>query len=226
MAYRDVVIADAPLVYFRPGRSPSPILMSHGTKAAGMVVNSNSALSALTGIAPDAGSLVAVTQWTCFFGSFLPKPWTLECWAFSAWDGAAAQNTAFLTCNPDGSVSQLFGFSAKGTNQWTALNAPSSSLLSGTRLQATWQHLVTTANGSVLGFYVDGVSQGTVTDNLVTNTFGTEMITGISGGNAGMFVCEMAFYNTVLSSSRISAHHAAGAGAGPPQPVNGLASCA
>lgn len=88
-----------------------------------------------------------------------------------------------------------------------------------------WQHLVVTVDGTTLTFYVDGTSAGSTADHTSLNTFGTQIITAISGLSIGIFVAEIAFYHSLLSSSRVAAHHSAAVLIGPPSVANGLGSC-
>jgi hypothetical protein len=225
-AYSSAVLADAPLIYFRPPRMGTAIVYSQGSQSAALTAGTATALAAYSGPVSDAASIVAATQYQSVFPGAVSKPYSLECWVWTSHDGSTAVVGDFLTANPDQSVSNLFGFSWGGVAAFHAIQPTSGSQIAGVRVPMSWQHLAVTVDGTTMTLYVDGSSAGTTADHTALNTFSTQIITNVTGFNTGVFVAEVAFYASLLSGSRVAAHHTAGAPASvPPQALNGLASC-
>ena len=226
MSYSGEVLADSPLVYFRMPRSPSNIIYSQGSKQAALCVQSATTVGAYTGVTPDAGSIVAATQYQSIFGGAIPKPYSLECWAWTSHQGSAALVGSFLTANPDQDAgANPFGLIWVGPSQFKSQQPASGGVVTATRTPMAWAHLVVTVDGTNLILYVNGSSAGSTADHTTLNSFSTQVITNVSGFNNGIWVAEIAFYTVALSSGRVAAHHSAGSTGSPPMPISGLASC-
>jgi len=234
MSYAGTVAADSPLLWFRCRESYGASLISSGSDNVPAFPTSRpGAQLGLTGIAIDGGAI-------CTFESALMAAYTstqlvastgfsLETWVYVAPVGSVSGGSAVdlvVQVTFGGLASLQLGVTGL---TWKAVlrdnNGAAHDVQGGSNLGPNrWHHLVGVqhAGTALKELWVDGVSQGTGTGNVIASAqYGVFTIR--PGGTDGPpFVGEMAVYAHELSGSAIAAHHAAAELSGPPTQRNGL----
>ncbi len=227
-AYRDAVLADGPLVYWRLGDSSlATTLDSSGNSrngAYGSTGGTDVTLGTAGLIAGDSNTAATFhgsvsTDWA----QIADAPWmdvtdlTLECWIKHGAMGGGAEN--LWDRDPAGTRMFQWRLETSGKLRFTDLAGGITSLDSvATFTDNVKHHLVTTFTGGVVRTYVDGVQDATSTGHAALNAVNCPLTLGASYGNTGGLlqpfngvIDEAAYYGTALSAVRIAAHYAAGA---------------
>ena len=230
--YGDAVAADSPSSQWRLGESSGTTaydwasgddvtLSSDSTRGvAGALKGDSDAATTFTGAATVPG---VSTQ-------NLPGPQTfsLEAW-FSTTSTAGGKIVGFGNSNTGASSNydRHLYLDNSGKVVFGVYNNNTYTLSSSAALNdGKWHHVVGTLGSGGLALYVDGVKQGTRTDDTSAQPFsgywriGGDNLNGwpnqpSSSAFAGS-IDEVAVYPTVLSDSRVAAHYAAGVGANQP----------
>ena len=139
--------------------------------------------------------------------------WSMECWVKMPSVSANASNSAVILQlgNPaSNEEAQIYVSSTSHINLTMDSYGPTVTGLVASNNVA--YHLVATYDGTNLTLYINGASQGSAacTPNITTETsvvLGNDYLsdTGLNGYLQGV-----AYYNTVLSASRVNAHYMAG----------------
>jgi hypothetical protein len=142
---------------------------------------------------------------------------TIEAWVKPNWSSTSKQ-----ILSKGANSGTLYMASGGGTSYNLAgINKDySGSMLYGSQIipdDTNWHHLVATANGAAANLYLDGASIGsTTTSSRMTSSTTSPLLIGADTGPSTYFdgsIKWVAYYSTVLSSSRVAAHYAIGAGA-------------
>lgn len=224
MTYTDEVLADAPLTYYRLAEQSGATTMLDASSNARDGVYSGSLMFQQTGL------LVGDTD-PCvrFIGSgygytpnaaWMSTPaWTLEAVVKKmddSWAVVAASDAFELTITDTGTLLATIHTSA-GT---TSLQGGSG--LGVGSVGATTHHVAATYDGATLSLYVDGTSVGSKGYVATPNAVTSDLFVGIAANGTdypfGGFLDEVAFYETALSESRLSAHAAVARGETPTPP--------
>lgn len=212
--YKNVVIADAPISYWRLGESSGTTAADEMGANAGTYVNGptlgvagalgdgNTAITC----APSSQQYVNVAGLTV-----VPAAWSLECWfkttalvndnGIIGWSGVGT---------PDAGLSFNNFLRIKLHVGATDMNFdPIGSFIDG-----VWHHLVGTYDGTSGRVYLDGVlGAGPTTLAFTAGTNSTTFKLGQygnpSGSNYDGSLDEGAFYNFALSDAQVAAHYAA-----------------
>ncbi|MBI5388422.1 MAG: hypothetical protein HZA90_27470 [Verrucomicrobia bacterium] len=230
--YAAQVIADRPEAYWRLNETNAPAILDsmgrhHGTTYAGSTPDDGSHFGfAQTGaLAEDADTSIRFTtsSHTRINVPYSPTlnatNFTVECWANLASLPGANTWIAPLASTDGGNVG--YALYAGGTSgQWESWFYVGGGFRVGygTTTQVNdWVHLVMTYDGQTQLFYVDGVPTSSILASFYPNPQRPFFIgAGRNEVAAGEFwfngwIDEVAYYPTVLTAERISAHYAVGA---------------
>lgn len=226
MAYRDEVLADAPVLYFGLDGTGTTAQTNLGT-AGGTATAPTTAPT--TGQTPPTN--VAGAAW--LFGSgtsaYLTRTGltTGTAWTIEFWYKRSVTTSA---------VRRLFRVNQTTTTYFEVTINPGTGLLnvvdnsgmnngitSATLIDNAWHHVAIVRSGnSNHEFFIDGVSQGTLIGTGTAKTSATVYIGGYTSSNSGAssYLDEVAFYNTALTNTRILAHYNVTLSAGAPVSVS------
>ncbi len=223
--YRDVVLADRPLAYYRLGDTGAVArdeIGAHDGTYEGAVPHAKGAIAGDGDGAAvfDGSTFVRIGEAFAFLDH---APFSLEAWISV---GAALPDTTQCVV-----AKNITGTPGAGPQHGWAM------YLYGTdgRIQASryhdgveeevfgdpiavgrWTHVVATYDGTELAVYVDGEPTGRGPSPSPISAFVNDLTIGASrGGTACRFrgmIDELAIYDAPLSSARIRAHHRAGIG--------------
>lgn len=244
-AYKDEILADTPLGYWRLGEignapAISPIANLGSTGAAAEGTYQNFVVTA------QPGALASGTNTAAYFSGtgYAEIPWTAETnpsgpFTVEAWIKPAVLTTDFFS--PLSSIN--FGDASRAgwqiyqtpTNQWEfrAGNAQSATYLAtvtgGTATAGTWTHLAGVYDGTNLILYINGTAVATspLTGAFSPNT-GTSLGIGARILPTGVdrylnsTIDEVAIYPAALSPAVIASHTANATSAAPAQTYNQL----
>lgn len=218
MSYSGVIAADNPAIWYRFTDGGNSVYRSFGSRPAYGRNNLTGETLGWTGVATDGGS--------CAVNAGLSNQRALDlvagvtAYSFEAWIWLVGVSTG--SSNPPGNpfIKGTYGCGAAACGvQWETASGPlwqgqgpTGTTLNGfTQPFNQWTYLViTVAVGSLITFYQDGTSIGTIPE---TNTAPLVPEFGITWLNAlafsPIFVAEPAVYTYALSSSQVGNHHAA-----------------
>lgn len=218
ISYKNTVLADNPLSYYRMDAASGTVETDLGSRAQNATINGTVSYSQTGAILGDTDKAMKPNGTTGYLSvptTSLPtgsSSFSMECWVnFSSLPGAgvypvviangsnATNQEVSIYCNGDGPNVMNAGING-GTD------IPATSSISANK----WYHIVVTYNGTTCTLYQNGVSQAT--QNLTFNiTYGSLTIAQeFSAHFAGCTIDEVAFYSTALSSTRVLAHYNAG----------------
>lgn len=214
--YRDVVLADGPLAYYRLGESVGPTARDETGRFDG-TYRGACALGAAGAIGGDADTAVAFDDdCTVDLGdrfAFADKaPFTVEAWVMSAGQGnyqhvftrqlrvgSPVDGYALLLNTPTTALAERFTSGAGAQTDPSTLPA------------GKLAHVVLTYDGAALRLYADGAPPSIVGDDRVMSTLGAKAFIGSTGGGnyfSGV-IDEVAIYDKALTPDRIEAHRKA-----------------
>lgn len=221
-SYRDTVMADAPLGYWRLGDVGDVAKDETGQnpgKYTGTFTRTNGALGGDGDGAAvfDGKSYVEVGDVFPFVGT---APYTIEAWV------APAATTSSTACMLARNVSGDSGSAADGyafyigaspatrVNSSRYRDAKESGVSGGELRFDTFAHVVATFDGTSLAIWVDGERAAQGLTETALQSFAGKLTIGASRGGAQCYfrgsLDEVALYGIALSPDRIRAHHAAG----------------
>jgi hypothetical protein len=211
--YRDNVLADAPVSYWRLGESSGTAaadLMGRnpGTYTGGFTLGQAGALPG------DPNTAVLLNGTTGYVQApnstslgLADGPLTLE-----AWVRRNSVNRNDIIIHKGTGAYQMLLTSG---NRLALAKANTATIVQSTRTvtDTAWHHVVATKNGAVSKLYIDGVDvTGTITNQTLINATSSALRLGTDSGTWMSGVLdEVAIYNKVLTPQRISAHYAAAA---------------
>lgn len=222
--YRDLILSDAPLAYYRLG-DQGPIAkdevgghdgvykgtVTHGAGAIAGDANGAATFDGASGYV-DAGDVLPFV---------MTAPFTIEAWTSpvsGAKDPMCVASKSFAQGGLSGSITDGWTFYLdSGTNALNTaryLNGAADTVQGGALPNGRFSHVVTTYDGAKLTIFVDGISvaSGASSRSLVSHT--QPLTIGASRGGIYCFfrgtLDEVAFYGVALPAARIAAHHAAG----------------
>lgn len=221
--YRDAVLADGPVAYYRLGDDGAAAVDETGAHAGTYVGAVTHAKGAIAGDDDRA----AVFDGASFvdLGDMLPfverAPYTLEAWIAPSSSGdtqcAVARNISLGgSGSTDGYAVYTFG---------SPLSLSASRYIDGNEQEAafdgfasgTFTHVVATYDGSAIALYVSGELVATRASIGRIASFSNHLTIGASRGGTTCFmrgaIDEVAVYDKALSSERVRAHHRVGIGA-------------
>lgn len=219
-SYRDVVLADAPIAYYRLGETQGEIATdATGVGPLGQYIGvSFAALGALANdpdtaikLVPEAPpSAVNLGDNFMFTGT---APFSIELWIKSA-----AEDTRynFVVCKETGSPRTGYAMHYRGDAGVTLerFSNDEARSVTGRVLQpGLFAHVVGTYDGTYLRIFVDGLPAGkATTDTRELANYPARAVIGSSSAyssTANGVVDEVAFYDKALSIDQVAAHFAA-----------------
>ncbi len=225
-AYRAVVLADAPLAYYRlddQGMTAKDEVgahdgvykgtVTHGAGAIAGDTNRAATFDGMTGYV-DIGDVLAFTN---------DAPFTIEAWASpvnGATDPACIASKSFASGGVGGNISEGYTVYLRQDGNTVTVARYRSGVddtISGPSVTSgTFTHVVATYDGATIAIWIDGVSvaSGASTRALVSTT--QPLTIGASRGGIYCYfrgaLDEVAIYGKALAGGTIRAHHAAGLG--------------
>jgi hypothetical protein len=217
--YRDAVIADTPLSYWRLGDSGTvakdEMGVHDGTYVGGCTHGRPGAIAGDSNTATAFDGSSCEVQLPDAFGFPGNAPFTVEAW----FDLSVAPTIFFHlftketrdTTNPiDGYsllISPTIGVEIERVVAGSVNKSPAMVVPTG-----QWAHAVAVYDGTQLLMYVDGVSIGTRPETAVANAISTPALIGAqsTGSYFTGDIDEVAIYDHALSAARIALHHQLG----------------
>ncbi|MEJ7696122.1 MAG: LamG-like jellyroll fold domain-containing protein [Candidatus Limnocylindrales bacterium] len=220
LSYRETVLADAPVAYWRLGETTGVAADTAGSLSGwygGTTVRGVSGA-----IAGDPDGAVSLDGSSGYIGvpDYTPLdlgngPWSVELWA------KRNTTTATQALIDRGPGSYQITFSGS-TGKFTVARNGAGTIAreSGTTTDTAWHHFVVTKNGSAIRIYKDGVdvtsnTAATSLTNSSTNLWFGRWNDGSVYGNVRLD--EVAIYPAVLSGTRVAAHYQAASSGGAAQ---------
>ena len=208
MGYRELVIADGAVAYWRLGETSGTVARSEvgsfdGTISGGVTLNQPGALSDGNKAMAFNGTTGKVTGAAISF----PVGCTFEAWINF---NTLAQKAVFS--NRPGNSGIYFGVTSAG-RAFLFMNPPTSCTISGSRNLANgaWHQIALTFDGTTARMYSDGIPDGTVATTGAATALAWSI--GHDVQNIEYFngsIDEVAIYPTTLTPAQIAAHYAAG----------------
>jgi len=227
MSYSSVITADTPAIWYRFVDGGLSAYRSFGSDPAYGRNNPTGESVGWTGIATDGGA-VAVNAGLSNQRALAAHTGTTA-YSFEVWIWLVGVSTG--SSNPPGNpfIKGTYGCGSGACGvQWATASGPlwQGQGPTGTTLNAftqpfnQWTHLVITVTvGSLITYYQDGTSAGTITE---TNTTPLVPEYGITWLNAlafsPIFIAEPAVYTYALTSTQVGNHHAAADTLAKPRP--------
>jgi hypothetical protein len=228
--YRDAVLADTPILYWRVSETTGTTAANSASTGPAGTYYSSPALGQASALTSEivnksistatSGSVTAATATTA------PTQFTIEAWIKTSTTaggrifGFGNNSTTTLSTNTD---RQLYlsptGKAVAGLRNSALVKTVATSPLSYN--DGHWHYLAATYNNTILRLYVDGAQVATTTTTTAATFSGywraaTENLstwpTPPSGNNYAGGLDELAVYSTALTATRISAHYTAGTG--------------
>ncbi|MBS2016049.1 MAG: LamG domain-containing protein [Deltaproteobacteria bacterium] len=215
-AYRDAVLADAPILYLRLDETTGTVAKDSSGKGNDGVYRAGCTLGVKGALAAEGGTAVRFAGTSCavevrgidFSGT---SPFTLEAWTYH--EGADAVFRHFI--NKDARPQT-------GREQWGVYLHTSNGLVferyiadsvfaCSTTAPANnaWSHIVATFDGSQLRLYVDGVLRDSKTDARPQAPKDVPLLIGASGGGGQWngALDEVAIYPKALAPATVVRHY-------------------
>lgn len=222
VGYRETVMADAPLGYWRLGDVGNVAKDETGQNPGMYTGTVTHAKGALAGDGDgaavfDGTSHVAIGD---VFPFVATAPYTIEAWV------APAATTSSTACVLARNVTGDSGSAADGYALYIGASpatrvtssryrdSQESGVSGGELRYDTFAHVVATFDGTSLAIWVDGERVGQASTETALQSFAGKLTIGASRGGAQCYfrgsLDEVALYGVALSPDRIRAHHAAG----------------
>ena len=221
--YAAVVLADAPLAYFRfddTGTTAKDETGAHDGTYKGKIAHGTGALGSDTSAAAvfDGASYVEVGDVLPFLGA---APFTIEAWASptaGATDPQCIAAKSFAPGGVSGNISDGYTFYAdKGPNTLSfarfannVRSGPNGSAIANDR----FTHVVATYDGATAMIFVDGSLVGSYGSGEMLVSMSSPLTLGAGRGGIYCFfhgaLDEVALYGSALPAARIKAHYLAG----------------
>jgi len=220
MTYATTVLADSPLAYWKFDDSSGDFTDSSGNSRTLSASGSISYSQAGMGVGSEyavkfnntsARGKVASNSW-----HRITIPFTIEMWTKRAATAALVylmgrrlSGSNLLTLGVDSS-NKLFGYCYTDGSNYVDGGA------SGTFWDGNWKHLVVTIEASAMKFYVNASLTTTITSvgTVSSQASDAELVVCSASNGSGGYLSgpsctadEFAIYNTLLSSTRITAHY-------------------
>jgi hypothetical protein len=219
MSYSAVILADGPQVYFRldetglsSSSTPPNLGVAGGTGSMQGTVTNIATLQTPAGIIDgSAWHFNSGPGWCQQFVSGLTstKNFTIEGW-FKRDMGYSGLGS---TIQPFKIGSAYIGINSYSTGQMLMYNGSSYPINDNfpSVIDGAWHHLALTYDGSTFIFYIDGAQASTgATTSPAAYTSTTFAFGGTTSFGCPGWIDEPAFYNKVLTPTRIAAHNTAG----------------
>ena len=238
-SYKDEVLSDSPIGYWRldqpPGPPPPPLATAMNLGSVGVTGNGSydyfvrgQQPGALIGSTDTAAGFAGSTTAQVPYAPELnpAPPFTVEAWVRP---NVTLTGTT-LTCplsSLTGSSGWLFYQTARGWNLRAGDASGYTVNIAGTTIiqSNTWYHLAGIFDGTTADIYVNGTKEATGSIVTFEANFDQPIGIGARGDRSFFFngeVDEVAIYASVLSSSEVTAHYANGTNASPAQPYDSL----
>lgn len=214
MGYREVVLADAPVAYWRLDEPSGGTVADSsgsgktGTLIGGVTLGQTGALLETNTAALFNGTTGQIST-TADAATVPPAAWTMEAW----FKGANIVRDQYIVARHNTRPSLLvFSSGVAGVD---VFDGTTHVQLAGANVaNSAWHHLVATYDGTSLRLYVDGaLSAGPTVSAVYQNTTPTDVwrIGGRSdfSSPAQCTIDEVALYTSALSLAKIQAHYAA-----------------
>jgi hypothetical protein len=216
-AYRDAVLADAPIGYWRLNETNGPIAKDEmgrfdGTYGGACTFGVAGATRFGTAVAFDGASCQVDLRANFLFQMNLP--FSIEVWVVAdagtylhvftheaRTNGAPTDGYALLLDSPTSAYAERFGIGGASRTS------------DATLVPGRYVHLVTTYDGSTLALFVDGALSVKTTATAMMRDFSVHAFIGCAG-TSNFFkgkIDEVAVYDKALSATRVQAHHDAAA---------------
>jgi hypothetical protein len=214
--YRDAVLADSPVGYWRMGEAAGPTLVDLIAAHNGTYIGGPTFLSggALLGSSNAAVTYNGSTQYAelAYAAALNPAQWTIEIWCYPT-AGAGSQRQAYVSFHFTGADPKGFYLEAGSGNTWNAVVGDGAlfQVITGPAVVLNvWTHLALSFDGTNATFYVNGANVGSLAVAYVANP---DTVTRFGAGTpAAAFywpgrLDEAALYATALPLARITAHY-------------------
>lgn len=225
--YRDAILADQPLVYWRMGHVAGGVVSDETGGGNGLVLQGDGYVLGVSGAVQGADSAISFDGASGFAVATDPRAldfvgaaaFTLECWARRETGGASyfqhlVSNVEGVANNRDGYALYLLPEPAQGENArsvferdvpakdlgvWGSISKPSA-----------WAHYVAVYDGSTATLYVNGSLANTLAapGNLAARK--TPFAVARAGSGSNFFkgsLDEIALYPRALNAATVAAHH-------------------
>ena len=217
-SYRDVVLSDGPLAYYRLGDSsavakdevggPDGTHQGNPTRADGAIAGDEDGATRFGG-----GSFIDLGAGFPFAGR---APFTIEAWVKPDGGGGPNDSRCVVAKSP-ATINDGYALFVNGDEPYFG-RYPSNEYTQGSGVvpPGVFSHLVTTYDGTTLALYVNGELSGTETSTHSLGAVDKPQTIGASRGGTTCYfagvIDEVAIYGSPLSVERIRAHHRAGTG--------------
>ncbi|HSE71576.1 MAG TPA: phytase [Nocardioidaceae bacterium] len=232
--YRDVVLGDGPVGYWRLGETSGTSAADETGAPPGTLVGgiTTGLAGALTGDPNTAMRFNGSTGYAQVNNrsnlNFTSGDFSIEAWA----QPEALTSMAVLQKGGTGGYSSWqYRLSVTSTGRWrgTVFVGGSNITVTSPAAPSTtkWTHLVLVRSGTSLRLFVDGVQVATTTFTGNVNTSTGMLALGRSGASSSDYfrggIDEVAIYPTALTAAQIDEHYDAATTGGPPPPPDGEA---
>ena len=203
------MLADSPLHYWRVAEAGGSLAHDIGSSTWHLASGTSQvAFVGYSGIAADGGSAYVDGGGGLYFAELsqrLPVPGSVEVWV---WPFSSLQLQSFIHIDAGASSAIAYYNTDKHFHvNWGAVD----SIGANPYTEQNWYHVVITHDGTTQKLYVNGTSEASAISSTSSSTAAAYYF-GRNSPNShflsGWF-CEAAIYTSALSSSRVSAHHAA-----------------
>lgn len=223
MAYRDIVLADSPYLYFEYTGSNAATNSGSKTGITTTPANITWNTAAKIGVAPIFNGTSSVIKYALGTDNlYNTGVFTVETWikrgSPTTWanivhreETANSSKVLIRLDQPSGGTANQIAFQVRSSTGTVAT-------VQGPAITDTnWHHIVATSDGTTLTLYVDGVSRGTGTFPGALNFQTVPVRIGAYGDGANNEnfageIDEVGIYKSALSPSRVTAHYNSGMG--------------
>ncbi|MFO0734675.1 MAG: LamG domain-containing protein [Labilithrix sp.] len=219
--YRDAVLSDSPILYFRLGETSGTTAKDASGKGHDGAVNGTVGWRATGALAGDQDTALAFDGASTYIDvgnaiSFSGRaPYTLEAWIFTELIDGSFRHIVMKNWEPTTDVREDFGVYVEKSNGLvferivggatrTARSTQTDTLI------GRWAYVVARYDGSVLALFVDGVQVGETADTRSQPTKDVPLLLGkrYDAPSFSGVIDEIAIYDTALPAARIAAHYA------------------
>lgn len=214
--YRQAILADAPIAYWRLGETNGQAADSSGGGHPSTIANAvaYSVGGALTGDSDTALGFNGTSSYVSvpYAAGLVPTfAFSLEIWLKT---GSNPGLIAVLLDDENGAFAKGAKLNYDATGHANFQLDPTYSITSGVLSLNTWHHVVGTYDGTYQRLYVDGVlAAGPTANPYIPNDGGAITVGAITNGTSNFWngkLDEAAIYPAALTAARIQAHFAAG----------------
>jgi hypothetical protein len=210
LPYRVAVLADTPDGYYELRETSGTNFVAtsgsrSGTLGSGAVLNQTGPNSKYKSVKGTSAYGFASTE-TSSSHLLNTSPWTMECWFRASTDST---DKTVMYAKPPGASASAFDVRLLASGVMNVrFGSLDQDIIGGPYNDDGWHHLVVTASGSALKLYADNTLKVNNTYTGVTVGSGSGSNTYSFGSTTGnpIYVAQPAWYASVLSATRVTAH--------------------